>query len=125
MSGDVVHYEHSHFDYDWINDSMYIYPQDRKYKSSLMLDDIILDVDENNKFVGIEILDASRKFNISKYEMREPVELNVNFEVEDGKLTLNLKMTFVKRNHPVAKTVSVTGNNEMNLSPGSTTLALA
>jgi len=37
-----------HFDYDWLNDSMYIYPRDRKYKSSLMLDDIILDVDENN-----------------------------------------------------------------------------
>ncbi|WP_233564774.1 DUF2283 domain-containing protein [Methanohalophilus sp. RSK] len=109
MSGDVVHYEHSHFDYDWLNDSMYIYPQDRKYKSSLMLDDIILDVDENNKFVGIEILDASKKFNISKCEMREPVELNVNFETgEEGTLTLNLKMTFVKRNNPVIRTVSVT-----------------
>jgi hypothetical protein len=89
-----------------------------------MLDDIILDVDENNKFVGIEILDASKKFNISKCEICEPVELNVNFETGEEE-TLTFKLTFVKRNNPVIRTVSVTGSNEMNLSPGSITLALA
>ncbi|MCS3923413.1 DUF2283 domain-containing protein [Methanosalsum natronophilum] len=126
MSYYKIHYDNSHFDYDWLNDSMYIYPHDREYKSSLMLDDdIILDVGENGRIVGIEILEASKKFNVSKYEMHDPIELQVNFEVKDGKFTLNLNMTFVKRNKTIPKSISLTGENEMNLSPGSTTLALA
>jgi len=49
--------------YDVENDILYFYPTERKVDFSVDYDDIILDI-SGNKIVGVEIIDASDKFEI-------------------------------------------------------------
>lgn len=54
--------------YDSDTDLLYIRLDDRKQPTvnERLSDDIVLDVGENNKIVGIEILDASKHLNIQQ-----------------------------------------------------------
>jgi len=125
MSDNQIKREPGEYDYDSLNDTFYTYLSGRKYNSSLIFDEIILDLDENDDFVGFEILNASKKFGINKYEMGTPIEFKFDIDIVDDELKAEFKFTFMKRNHPVVKTISATGANDMNLSPASHTLALA
>jgi uncharacterized protein YuzE len=113
------------YDYDSLNDTFYTHPLDRDYSSSMMMDDIIIDMDAERRITGIEVLNASKKFGVSKYEMLHPMQLSFTIDIDDGKIILSLNLTFMKRNNPLAKSISVTGANDMNLSPSSSTFALA
>ncbi|MCM1986432.1 DUF2283 domain-containing protein [Methanococcoides seepicolus] len=125
MSGRKGNRESGEHDYDSLNDTFYTYINGRKYNSSLILGDIILDLNEDNELVGFEILDASKRFGISKHELLTPIELVYDISISNGKLIVSLKLTVMKRNHPLARSISVTGANDMNLSPSSSTFALA
>ena len=57
------------YDYDLQNDSIFIYSDGHKYKESIDADGIILDFSEDNNIIGIEILGASEKFNVSKSDL--------------------------------------------------------
>lgn len=125
MSNKEVVQEDSEYDYDSLNDTFYIYYSSRKYSSSMILDDLVIYLNSDHKVIGIEVLNASKKFGISKYELRAPVGLGYKINVSDSKVNINLKFTFLKRNHHVARTMSVTGVNDMNLVPSSSAFALA
>ena len=43
----------SKFDYDFENDTIFFYGTDKKYKTSIDIDDIILDVGEDNSAIAI------------------------------------------------------------------------
>lgn len=115
----------ANYDYDALNDSFYARPIDGEYSSSFTTDDVIIDIDENRKITGIEVLNASKKFGMSKFELLHPIELEFDVNTNDGEMSIALKLTFMKRNHPLARSISVSGINDMNLSPSSSTFALA
>jgi uncharacterized protein YuzE len=125
MSNKATRYSHSHFDYDSLNDSFYVYPQERNYESSLLMGDLVLDINESRDIVGIEILNASEKFGLNKYEFLSPVKLRASIRVEGDEMHIDLKFTYNKRNHHIAKSLSVASVNDMDLSPVTTTLAAA
>jgi uncharacterized protein YuzE len=125
MSNKATRYSHSHFDYDSLNDSFYVYPQERNYESSLLMGDLVLDINESRDIVGIEILNASEKFGLNKYEFLSPVKLRASIRVEGDEMHIDLKFTYNKRNHHIVKSLSVASVNDMDLSPGTTTLAAA
>ena len=62
--------------YDAKSDLLYIRLDDRKQEviNERVSEDIVLDIGEENKIVGIEILDASKHLNLERL-------LPVNFEV--------------------------------------------
>ena len=62
--------------YDTKSDLLYIRLDDRKQETinERVSEDIVLDIGEGNKIVGIEILDASKHLNLDRL-------LPVNFEV--------------------------------------------
>ena len=57
------------YDYDLQNDSIFIYSDGHKYKESIDADGIILDFSEDDNIMGIEILGASERFNVSKIDI--------------------------------------------------------
>ena len=125
MSKQKITYENSNFDYDALNDTFYVYNADQQYVSSQIFDDIIMDVGENNVFVGVEILNASKKFNVSSYEFLAPVRLRLTYDIKDDEISMLIEFTFVKRNQSIVRTMSAVGVNDMNLAPASATFALA
>ena len=68
-----------HVSYNDRTDLLYIRLDDRRQEviNRRVSDDIVLDIGEGNKIVGIEILDASKHVNLDQL-------LPVNYEVSKG-----------------------------------------
>ena len=59
-------------DYDSANDSLYLYKEREKAKFNVeVLKNFIIDVNSNNKFIGLEILNASKILDIKKGELKD------------------------------------------------------
>jgi hypothetical protein len=110
------------FDYDFQNDILHIHHVGCEYISSLMLDDMIMYMNEGNEFIGVEIPNASKKFGIRKHELLSPIGLDYDIKISNNMVEVELKLTIKKRNHPVAKKISATGTNDMDLVPVSARL---
>jgi hypothetical protein len=90
-----------------------------------MLDGMILDMNEDNEFIGVEVLNASKKLGVCKHELLSPIGLVYDIEISDNVVRVVLKLTIKKRNHPVARTISMADTNDMNLAPASARLVFA
>lgn len=107
------------YDYDIQSDSIFFYGSDKKYRSSIDLDGIILDVSEDDYIMGIEILDASEKFNVSKMDLGNIKHFEANIEISKENIKINMEIKLYKRNGLVNKYLDTLGLNSMNL-PAST-----
>ncbi len=56
--------------YSLKEDILYTRPYNRNYESSVQYGDIIVDLDNDKRVAGIEILDASKVFHINKELLR-------------------------------------------------------
>lgn len=91
------------YDYDLINDSLFFYKEGEKYKSSLDFEGIILDFSEDDNLMNIEILDASKKFHVSKSELHNLQLFNATIEVNKENIKVAMKLEVHKRNQLLKK----------------------
>ena len=103
------------YDYDLENDSIFFYGGDKKYRSSVDLDGIILDISEDSDIMAIEILDASKRFNLAKEDLRNIKYFEANIEISEENIKITMKMSVSKRNKLVDKDLNALGLNSMNL----------
>jgi hypothetical protein len=111
--------EASKYDYDLQNDSIFFYGEDKKYKSSVELEGVILDFNEEDYLTGIEILDASEKFNISKADLLNIKNFDATIIISKENIDVQMKMEYYKRNKLIATNLNALTLNTMNL-PSST-----
>jgi uncharacterized protein YuzE len=95
------------------------YSENKKYKSSIDLDGIILDISEDNYIMSIEILDASEKFNVSKLDIRNIKHLDATIVISKENIKVSLKMEMSKRNKLIDSCLDAVTINSMNI-PAST-----
>lgn len=107
--------EFSKYDYDIENDSAFFYGTGRKYKRSMDLDGIIIDISEDNFIMAIEILDASKKFNILKSDFMHLKRFNADINVNKDTIKIVMTIDIIKRNHQISKCMEAIGLNSMNL----------
>ena len=101
--------------YDPVVDSLFVSVPDRRYRYSIMVgNDIILDFgtfpDESElKVVGFELLDASKKFGVDKYVLRNIKRLHAEIRVNEEWVTLRLSLIAVqhKRERESSRTLEV------------------
>lgn len=105
----------SEYDYDFQNDSIFFYVEDKKYKSSIDLDGIILDFSEDNSIMDIEILNASEKFNVSKSDLDNVKHFDAIIEVSEQNIKITMKMEISKRNKLIDRCLDALTINSMNL----------
>ena len=103
------------YDYDFENDSIFFYGSNKKYMSSIDLDGIILDISEDNQVMAIEILDASKRFNLAKEDLRNIRYFEALIEVSEENIRLTMKMGVSKRNKLVDTGLNALGLNSMDL----------
>ena len=90
-------------DYDPLVDSLFISVPDRKYEYSVMLgDDVILDFGklpgrERIDIVGFEILNASKKFGVKKYTLKNIKRLKAEIEVNEKIVKLKIEIWVSRR----------------------------
>jgi uncharacterized protein YuzE len=114
-------------DYDAESDTLYLrIINEYKYRESVELkDNIILDFDENYVPVALEILDASKFFNIKPYSLRMPMGIDMNIVVGEDKISLNASFTFILHQKREERPVTVNTVNDIELPSTQTNYALA
>jgi hypothetical protein len=120
--GDVV-------DYDLQNDSLFSYAHGLKYRTSVDVDGIILDIAEDNSLMSVEILDVSGRFGITRQDVRQSIVsrklgLDVKLEVSENLINVTLDLKILKRNEEVERVACASAMNSMNLPTGSGSLAM-
>jgi len=106
-------------DYDYENDSLLVYKEGVKSKKTLDLDDILIDFDENGDVVGIEILNASKLFNVDKYDLlKNLIKFEAVGKITKDLITLNIKLYLLRRKKEIIKESVVKGLNNIGLKEG-------
>ncbi|AEF96334.1 DUF2283 domain-containing protein [Methanotorris igneus] len=119
----IINNKATNIDYDIENDSLYIYAEGQEYKDSLDLNDIIIDFNKEGSVMGIEVLDASKKFKLSKFDLKNIVEFKSTIFISKDIVKIEMKISILKRNRMVEKSVIAKGLNDVSLSEG--TLAIS
>jgi uncharacterized protein YuzE len=86
-------------DYDFQSDVLYLrIVDDYHYKESLEIgNNLILDFDERYRPVAVEILDASKVLNVSKYSLQ--TDFNLDMEISVGEDLVAVRAQFVLSLH--------------------------
>lgn len=105
----------SKFDYDFENDTIFFYGTVKKYKTSIDIDDIILDLGEDNSAIAIEILDASKKFSVPKSDLLYILHFNAEISVSKETIKVVMKLVIKKRNGLINKFTEACGLNNNDL----------
>ena len=112
-------------DCDFQIDSLLVYSGETTYKESIELDGIIIDVNNEDNLTGIEVLDVSQKFNISKTDILNIKQFNGIIEINKETIKITMKIKFSKRNKLIPISLDAITPNSMNLPIGTQNLALA
>ena len=103
------------FDYDAQSDVLYVYTKEIKYKESMDLGDIILDIGEKGMVKGIVILDASKKFKLDKYDLKHVKKLSVEVKITSDVIKLKITIGVIKRSKEIEKFATAKGLNDIGL----------
>lgn len=104
-------------DYDVENDLLFIYIiDDYIYDKSLRLDkDVILDFDENKVPVALEILHTSKLFKVNRFDLRNPMGLDMEIIIGDDCIRIKADFTVLVRNKPTPLDLDIEGENSINI----------
>ena len=73
-----------------------------QYDKTVEMDDgLLLDFDENNVPVSLEILDASKRFNLSKESLRNVIFIKMDVLVDDKSICLNVVIGTVENRQKI------------------------
>ncbi|MBU2652471.1 MAG: DUF2283 domain-containing protein [Bacteroidetes bacterium] len=86
------------FDYDYANDILFFKVKDREYSHSVELSSLVIDFDEENFIVGLQIMNASEVFQLSKKILLGVSGFNMQAKIVDGAIQINLSFGMVERN---------------------------
>lgn len=103
------------YDYDSQSDSVFFYGTDKEYEYSIDLDGIIIDFSEDKQIMGVEILDASKKFKLSKSDLHNIKHFNALIEITKNNIDVSMKIEVSKRNKLINKSLNKISANSMNL----------
>jgi uncharacterized protein YuzE len=103
------------YDYDLHNDSLLFYIKGKKYKSSLEIDNIILDFSEDDDFMTIEILDASKKFKVPKRSLLNIKKFDATIEIDKVNIKVAMELAISKRNKLFTNVLEALTKNIFNL----------
>ncbi len=76
-------------DYDEENDLLFFSLTRSEYLHSLELHDIIVDLDKENKIMGIEMFNAAKLLNVSPNSIIDTIQCMINIIVHKGKLQIH------------------------------------
>lgn len=121
----LPHSDLSKYDYDLENDTIFFYGTNKKYKKSLDVNDIIVDISEDNFIMAIEILDASKKFNVPKNDLLNVQYFNAEIYINEETIKVVMKLAIKKRNGLINKSMEAFGLNTVALPSSTQELALS
>jgi len=92
---------------------------------SVLIDDVIVDISEDGFMMAIEILDASRKFNVQKSDLSNVQYFNAEIRINEETIKITMELKILKRNGLINKSIEAIGINDMNLPVSTQEIALS
>ena len=89
------------YDYDYKNDIFFFKVKNREYSHSIELQNLVIDFDEEAFVVGLQILNASDIFQLTKKELREVKNFKMQSKIKDGVIQINLTFNRNVRNKQI------------------------
>lgn len=108
--------------YDFETDIIFFRDKSLKYHTSIDLGDLIVDLAEDGTPIGVELLDASKHFNVSKMVLKNVENLKADIFVSETEIKVTLKAFVKLRNATVEKVSVSSGVNDINLQPSQTAM---
>lgn len=86
--------------YDAQSDSLYIHiDNEYEYQESIeMSNNVILDFDSNSMPVALEVLDASKFFNVNKLALKRQFKTQIRIRIKEDSIHLNAVFKFLVHN---------------------------
>lgn len=89
------------FDYDFRNDIIFFKVKNREYSHSIELSSLIIDFDKEDFIVGLQIINASEIFQISKHILRDVNGFNMQARINEGVIQINLSFNMISRSKKI------------------------
>ena len=109
--------ETNKIDYDYDNDVIFFYNEDKSYDLSIDAEGIILDLSEDNYVMDIEISNASKRFDVSKSDLRAVKHFEAEINIDKDNIEISMKLEIQKRNRLFDKFFNTLALNTMNIPP--------
>lgn len=109
--------ETNKIDYDYDNDVIFFYNEDKSYDLSIDAEGIILDLSEDNYVMDIEISNASKRFGVSKSDLRAVKHFEAEINIDRDNIEISMKLEIQKRNRLFDKFFNALALNTMNIPP--------
>ena len=93
------------YDYDYENDIVFVHIKGIKSDDAIDHDPFIIDLDEQKRIVGIEILGVSKLFNLPKIFFKNLVKGSLKANIKGNYITIVLDMASKIRNSIKEKSV--------------------
>lgn len=94
-------------EYDYDTDTFFARPMKRTYSSSFQTGNIIFDIDENDKIVGLELLNASKVFNLPKISLKNPKDMMIRIIVSETSIEVDISIRVSRRNSESTSSLSI------------------
>lgn len=108
--------------YDLETDTLFFHDNKIKYKSSIDLGDLILDIGEDGSPIGVELLNASKNFDVSKVVLKKIQTMNSDIKVSYESIEVKVRVCVTRRNALIEKVSVSRGINDVNLQVGQTAM---
>ncbi|MBZ9570399.1 DUF2283 domain-containing protein [Methanobrevibacter sp. TMH8] len=117
-------------DYDYENDILFAFLDDEYYKdfeySEFLDNSVSIDFDEKNIPIGVEISNASKKFNTKKQYLNDKLNGVLNISIHEKKIELNINLFVTIHNKSISlNPVDLIGDNILNIPNVETSMAIA
>ena len=93
------------YDYDYENDILFVHIKGIKSDDAIDHDPFIIDLDEQKRMVGIEVLGVSKLFNLPKIFFKNVVKGSLKTNIKGKYITIVLDMASKIRNSIKEKSV--------------------
>ena len=90
-----------------------------------MNEGLLLDFDQDNIPVSLEVHDASKRFNVPKYSLKEPVFFNMDVNVNEKFIGMNVNIIFLIHNKEDCHIIEEYTSNKYNIPKIETELCTA
>lgn len=102
------------YEYDFVEDTLYFFPKKRTYSSSFQIGNFIFDLDKKRKIAGLEILFASKVFNVHKFFLSNTRRGVLEMKAEHDKINVKMELFSIFRNERIRDILNVEKRLEQN-----------
>ena len=103
--------------YDFGEDILYFTKLKKSYSSSVKQEDFIFDLENEDKICGLEILNASKHFHLTKIQLKNISELKLNLIISEKVIKLEFELEVTLRNSAQNNVLAVEKINENHFKP--------